>query len=135
MISTLPALPSALIRVALKDLKTCEDADGYTIQMSMWHSPRESGNVCAVCMAGSVMAQTLHASPLGMYNPIDYTWDVSNSLHAINMFRRGYVKVGLSTMLQPAVMGNREIVRYENDRDLFYVQMNELADDFEGLGI
>ena len=59
--SKLPDQPSALIRVALDDLKKCMGDPTYEINMAKWHKPlANQGNsaLCSVCLAGAVLAQT-----------------------------------------------------------------------------
>lgn len=44
---------SGLIRLALADLRKCEQSPKYKINMDDWHVPNSR---CSVCLAGSVMA-------------------------------------------------------------------------------
>lgn len=133
--TTLPTIPSALIRVALKDLALCEADDNYKISMGRWHGPSVTNNVCVVCFAGSVMAQSLGADPEGISHPLDFPRATRNSMYALNMFRVGYIKQGLEYLEYREVMLDRDIVDYRADKELFVQQMNKLASDFEGLGI
>lgn len=65
----LPREPSKLIRLAVGDLKKCEEDSRYEIDMSGWHVPdfvedvKEYNDseveVCNVCFAGAIMAKTL----------------------------------------------------------------------------
>lgn len=55
----LPDKLSARIRVAITDVKKCEADPAYELDMSEWHRPFGFGAMCRVCLAGSVMAQTL----------------------------------------------------------------------------
>lgn len=52
----LPEKPSALIRLALRDLEKVERSRRYRIDMEVYHVP--NGH-CRVCFAGAVMAYTL----------------------------------------------------------------------------
>ncbi len=131
----LPTLPSALIRVALKDLKTCEEDDNYRINMSRWHASDQNG-FCEVCMAGAVMAQTIgtdittHQGPRGFDDAV-----LRDTFYAINLFRVGYIEDALACLKCPAVMEDRvDTVHYMDDRELFFTQMNSIADDLEVLG-
>jgi hypothetical protein len=67
---SLPAPPSthsALIRLAVHDLEKVERDKRYEIDMRAWHAPgTPDNNVCYVCFAGSVMANSLNA-PLNEY--------------------------------------------------------------------
>ena len=60
---TLPDRPSALLALALADLQRVEKDPLYTVDMSNWHQPVRVPGVpmtCEVCMAGAVLAKTLH---------------------------------------------------------------------------
>jgi len=84
------------------------------------------------------MAQSLDADPRLVYHPLDFAGDdedVENSLYALNMFRVGYVKEALRYLKQPAVMIDRRITDYPNDRKKFHKQMHCMADDLEAVGL
>jgi len=55
----LPDKIGDLIRLAVKDLTLCESSPKYGINMNIWHARNEEDNICYVCLAGSVMAQSL----------------------------------------------------------------------------
>ena len=57
--SALPEKLSELLTTAINDLEACEAADGYSIDMNVWHQWDGGHQTCAVCLAGAVMAQTL----------------------------------------------------------------------------
>jgi hypothetical protein len=66
----LPDKLSDLIRLAVKDAQTVAKLPGYKLDMRMWHQPKDD-DTCNVCLAGSVMANTLGADrreSLGLYN-------------------------------------------------------------------
>lgn len=54
----LPTKLSALIKVALKDLKKVEKDKNYKVNLSMWHQTFDD-DVCYVCLAGAVLAKSL----------------------------------------------------------------------------
>ncbi len=81
--------PSALIRVALEDLETCEQDPHYKIYMNDWHST--FGDQCDVCLAGAVMAQSLGAPRNCDLTPVGFTAEVETRLFALDSFRKGYV--------------------------------------------
>jgi len=56
----LPNSASALIRLAIKDLEECESSQTYVVDMSEWYRPDDNSRVCYVCLAGAVMAKSLH---------------------------------------------------------------------------
>src|SRR5688572_23601272 len=92
--STLPKVPSALIRLAIADLEKCEATPGYIVDMAFWHYPAKQ---CWVCLAGAVMAMSLGADASADMEPSDYV-DERNKLLAINNFRRGYIEEGLAQL-------------------------------------
>lgn len=53
-----PTTASAIIRLAINDLTKVEKNKNYKIDMTEWHLKFENGP-CYVCLAGSVMANTL----------------------------------------------------------------------------
>ncbi len=55
----LPNKPSELLEVAMHDLSLVERSSKYKVDMWSWHKPTGAG-YCEVCMAGAVMAKTLH---------------------------------------------------------------------------
>lgn len=57
--SALPEKLSELLTIAINDLEACETADGYSIDMNVWHQWDGGHETCAVCLAGAVMAQSL----------------------------------------------------------------------------
>lgn len=128
--------PSELIRLALGDLEKCENDSRYGINMSTWHSLDETG-LCEVCLAGSVMAQTLN------YSPKDNIFDVCSipdgwgqRLVALDYFRKGMIEGGLRLMgLKSDKYLDRMIYPYRQDRDNFQKNMKQLANDLEENGL
>lgn len=58
--ATLPDKPSELIELALTDLEKCEAEPAiFEIEMSDWCRMPEEGGRCEICLAGSVMTQSL----------------------------------------------------------------------------
>ena len=96
----LPHLPSALLRIALDDLAKTEADPAYSIRMSNWHAP--DGNVCNVCLAGSVIAKSLGVAPTESLIPSTKSGlkdEDRKALIALDYFRMGeidsaYVKLG-----------------------------------------
>ncbi len=131
----LPTKPSELIRVALQDLEACEANSIYRINMGRWHGPEEGHPGCAICFAGAVMAQSLGADPEKVSRPSGFGTITQNALYALNFFREGCIKAGLTTLGLPVVMGDRELSYYRGDSVSFQEQMNTLANDFEELGL
>lgn len=144
MVTThLPGKLSALIRVALADLKLCEKDDHYEIWMSDWHSPSTRTGKCEVCLAGSVMAQTL-GTPRSKYTAPSYFSNshstyVQNKLYALNCLRTGEVAtacqfVGIKNYIDFYSL-DRTIVMYRRGEETFHKEMNILADDMELAGL
>ena len=68
-VSKLPDKLSDLLRLALADLKACEEDPNYGVSMYLWHARPTADNIgfdssrCHVCLAGAVLAKTLHLDP------------------------------------------------------------------------
>jgi hypothetical protein len=138
--SKLPTKPSAAIRLALADLRKVEEDPSYTVRMDWWHWPISEG-VCAVCLAGAVMAKTLGAprddigpsrlASMGVIAP--YERDV---LVSLDSFRCGFVEQGLSEFYRRTIETSVHVTppQYEKDPEGFHAAMNELADALEKEG-
>jgi len=98
----LPGKPSALIRVALRDLEACEKGSRYEIDMDAWHLQDSSGffcdTRCHVCLAGAVMSQTLQVAMNQHLYPSEFDEDTADKLIALDSFRVGDVTTGLDRM-------------------------------------
>lgn len=139
----LPTVPSALIRVALKDLEACEKDPKYSICMADWHSPDPESGMCYVCFAGSVIAKSLKSSPADMREPADFfsygdglpNKDLRGPLEALEAFRTGQIAHGLYRMgVVPSKPVKFEITvpfAYEENPEAFKATMRELADYLE----
>ena len=149
--TTLPSLPSALIRLALNDLLACERDSRYAVDMDDWHWPTTDDRgrkVCRVCLAGAVMAQTL-----GLPNDLaiddddlaGYGCDVQGPLLALDCFRLGRIGSGLRWMNFDLSDIDKNWAGYawgaEYDKKAirdpfdFYSRMHRLADYFESHGL
>lgn len=101
-IGKLPGKPSELIRLALKDLAKVERSKKYKIDMTKWHAvwPQEvTKEICCVCLAGSVIAKTLGATPDRSMTPGDF--DEGMALGALDYFRRGEIHEGFIALELP----------------------------------
>ena len=100
--------PSTLLRAALEDLERVEILPEYIVDMGTWHTPRVGGGgVCAVCLAGSVMAMRLgchrnlvevpHSSIFHKLfvggEPTVPALDYAERLYALEALRHGHVKL------------------------------------------
>ena len=145
----LPDRPSALIRLAMRDLDEVEADPHYEIDMMEWHTgilkgDKKFGDLpCRVCLAGAVMAKTL-----GQDVEVDARPDHSDGftpeevakLFALNYFREGNVTKALDEMptwieFEHLAHLNREVVEYADDPEMFHEKMLEIADDLEQEGL
>ncbi len=134
----LPDDPSALIRVALDDLKKCEADPAYEIDMGDWHNPSDQYTVCLVCLAGAVMAQRLGTDPEDYSIPCVFKVKDAAKLRALNEFRGGYVTAGLyfmSLKLPAGIEQTIPIPQYKAGPAAFHYAMNTLADTLEAAGL
>ena len=127
--NTLPDTLSALIRVALVDLRKCEKDDKYVINMDDWRFGR------------SVMVKTLNLTSTTHIVPSAFRdYSTFNKIRALNWAKSGVVSEALRYI--PICMSisytekyDRHIVRYADDPELFHKQMSQLADDLEADGL
>ena len=96
----LPSLPSALIRMALDDLRACEDDARYLVDMDYWHGPEYKEDVCRVCLAGAVLAKTFCAPyDAYIYSSKDLRrYSCGDKLLALDDFRAGQFCQGLKRL-------------------------------------
>ncbi|HEX9232682.1 MAG TPA: hypothetical protein VF849_01400 [Blattabacteriaceae bacterium] len=88
--------PSKLIELALKDLETVESMpEIYEISMNVFHE--NHNKKCFICLAGAVMAITLHADKNKTLNT-GYFPEQQHLLRALNMFRVGAIESGFLEM-------------------------------------
>jgi hypothetical protein len=147
----LPNKPSALIRVAVEDLKQVERHKRlYKVDMDIYHCPLsyfddennesipDPKKPCYVCFAGSVIAKTLKADRTQELNPEDFDSDTYKKLEALNLFRIGMIEKGLYKMdlEQPKYVAKEaKVVDYEDDPKEFKKEMLALANTLEGAGL
>lgn len=131
---TLPSKPSELIRVGIKDLKACEADPTYRINMMDWHRPSfDVPEICCVCMAGAVMAQTLSISPRVSVTPMStsvFDAITQQRLDALNYMRRGRMDQAfeyLGVPLPDKIPVYVNITDYRIDQECFYADMESLA--------
>lgn len=102
--STLPDKPSELIRLALSDLNQVEAMDDtYKINMEVWHTPLSSfkGQICRVCLAGAVMANTMQVPLTLDMEPYDFEdIKIRKRLQSLNHFRLGAILSGIMTFYE-----------------------------------
>ena len=137
MIDTLPDKPSALIRLAISDLEKCAKSLDYHISMKHWHVPISSGT-CLVCLAGSVMAQSLGCDARMPFYPSSFCQSLEDKFDALNYFRRGRIADGLGMLGHSVPNGINSycesinaIEDYRSDPEAFKSQLLALADVLE----
>lgn len=91
----LPRKLSALIRVALHDEMRAFKSKDYKINMSVWHEPNTTQNVCEVCLAGSVIAFTLGAKPGRTSYPDRFPSQLDRELCSLDFIRKGMIAKAL----------------------------------------
>lgn len=92
----LPSKPSALIRVALKDLDRVERNKKYRVDMNVWHEPNGQ---CAVCFAGAVMTRAI--PPTENYLFSKFPRDMEAKFDALDSLRGGLIDFALDSMNMP----------------------------------
>lgn len=147
--TTLPDKPSALIKLALDDLRKAERDPRYEVWMGYWHTgtwhPQER-TACCVCLAGAVMAGTLGAYPADAMFPESYDEETCGKLEALNYFRLGAVQTGLRCFYRRPEEDEHdqridELARVApehylsgEDNTSWYLGMERLADELQQRG-
>ena len=97
---TLPPIGPELIRVAIRDLEAAERDPAYKIDMAYWHDLLFDDR-CHVCLAGAVLAKSLHLDPGAQFHPRRYdhrrdSKTVSDKMLWLDDARRGMPVLGIS---------------------------------------
>jgi hypothetical protein len=130
----LPEKLSDCILLALEDLQKCEVDPRYKIWMSAWHEPHER---CYVCLAGSVMAQTLNANLFESLGPANYSKHNNKRLMALNSIRAGHVRTAMSYMgIIPGwdAMQDVDVSPYHHSPTAFTRDLTKIAMNLKELG-
>lgn len=149
--TVLPDKPSALIRLAIADMKSCAEDSDYELNMNQWHLPSYRGSlsegnavdVCKVCMAGAVMAKSLKVNSSREATPRYFgESDTRKKLSALDNFRCGELRSGVRRMcteaeceLLPQGMYYKFVNNFHTGPTAFYNTMNGFADNFETVGL
>ena len=140
--TTLPKTPSALIRLALADLRAIEADDRYEVFMRGWHGPitdDRGQKVCEVCLAGAVLAKTIGVEPHERIYDDDlagYGSSVQGALLALDYFRLGMMTAGLDMLGYDQSDHDASVAKYDQtDPDKFHSQMHRRADYLESQGL
>jgi hypothetical protein len=129
--------PSELLRLAIGDLEKVEAMpETYKVNMGAWHD-KANREQCHVCLAGAVMAMTLHVPPDEDSSPGHFT-ECAGHLHALNHFRVGNVESGLNSMCitRPSSCTDRmPVTGYNMDSVKFKRDMIYMSDYLENKGL
>lgn len=129
----LPHVPSALIRLALADLRKVEAMpETYDVNMYDWHEPKNGK--CSVCLAGSVMASSLGVSSDKAEYPGALGEHNGAALDALNSLRVGWVEEAFMCLSINESFKDREIPIYSFEPESFHLAMRVLASDLEMIG-
>ncbi len=135
----LPKKPSALITVALDDLRKVEHSPKYTVGMGTWHTPH--GKKCTVCLAGAVMAKTLKTLPTDYRTPDSFDTRTMLALEGLDSFRTGWMESGLEycgVKERPRnahLFLDRDVPQYRKNRQGFHRAMRKMARDLRKAGL
>lgn len=135
---TLPDKPSALLRVALADLRLVEADPRYKVNMAEWHTANPGDGICHVCLAGAALAKTVgHPREDARWG--EFGGRLESQLEALNDFRRGDVEMAFDQLNLRAAPGDqippdREIADYNDHPEGFHAQLLQLADELEAAG-
>jgi len=132
--------PSTMIYEAIKDLEEIEKNPNYIINMDEWHKPHSVElNKCEVCLAGSVMANTLKVPTENNVSPVFFKGSNYSKLCALDNFRQGsmYGALALLNISIPTKYSDKPfpITPYAESPTLFKKDMWELAEDLESEGL
>ena len=136
---TLPDKPSDLLELALYDLAKVERSRKYEVAMSGWHNLDQQRDVCQVCLAGAVMAKSLH------FKRTQTSWEnlsgtTVKKFFTLDMLRTGKVANAIREMnLSPADWGRefshyRLIPSYDSDPAGFREALDKLVLDLREKG-
>ncbi|MFT5127451.1 MAG: hypothetical protein ACI8W8_001054 [Rhodothermales bacterium] len=148
--SALPEKLSELLTAAINDLEACESADGYSIDMNVWHQWDGGHQTCAVCLAGAVMAQSLEFpqkrnadfgnSDLGSnMNALDVLDDISRGRIADAVRKHGELSDG--RQLAVTTLANSEPGQWLRDHgyaesaETYKAQLRSVAEHLAAMGL
>ena len=139
-----PERLSDLIRMALADLNNIEVNPNYIVDMLEWHRKDDDSPICRVCLAGSVMANTLDAPLEEDLAPFDFGKDWEVALHILDDLRHSFI----STPTFRSLFVGEEVLerikydiasvgvpRYDKEPLLFKARLSEIASILEGAGL
>ena len=122
---TLPDKPSDLLELALKDLLKAEQDENLEIDMQYWHFPREGK--CLVCLAGACLHYEYNLNPNQSFIRLEIPNSVNVKLSALNILRLGKVHTALRLLGRDTKVNGIIPTQYNENRNLFIQQMEELV--------
>jgi len=135
----LPDKCGDLIRLAVKDLTLCEANPDYTVDMGKWHQYDDDEDTCYVCLAGSVMAQSLSVEKYKGVAPAGFEDEIRSKLNFLDLcryLRRGN-QVHAAFRLIPSIKNYEALIEsgeaqpvtpYRKEPGQFKTDMLALAD-------
>jgi hypothetical protein len=120
--------PSELIELALHDLEVVESMpDKYSVNMAFWHM--SDYGTCEVCLAGAVMAVSLHVPiKTSISNVEDFKPEFAPLLRALNFFRTGHIRLGLAVMGISRYFDEVPVCDYAANKEHFKRDMRGMAE-------
>jgi len=119
-----------LLRIGLRDLRKHERTRGCVVDMRRW---LESNGECRACLAGAVMRHSLNMRSLDTISP---DW-----ADALNDLRSGDVSFANDWMPKSsenhakALRLDRDMPKYEEDREAWWKEMRKLLADLKSADI
>ena len=98
MTTQLPDKLSDLLRLAVHDAQACEADPRYTLNMRRWHQIDVTTKKCNVCLAGAVIAKTLHVEPHVALSPYMLNREQIPQINAIDAARESDLWLALSLL-------------------------------------
>jgi hypothetical protein len=132
---SLPNKPSELIALTVKDMELCAQDPRYRLWGASWHAQRDGR--CLVCLAGSVMAQTIGVEPSDDVSPASLLerqliTDIDRQkLVALEDLRNGFVR---SFLINVGVL-QTDNTRVDNGEEIPYAVYHALNSAYCGLDL
>jgi len=94
-----------LLKVAVADLEMINKNPKYILDVDLWHHPIDSkkGDVCAVCIAGAVLAGTLEVNNHKCMDPYSFESKTCKLLLALDHLRTDYPDEAIAKRLSIAL--------------------------------
>lgn len=132
---TLPASPVEVLRLAAADLRKCGEDERFIYDPQEWHAPSKNGRtgqeICYVCVAGAVMAQTLGARGVVDIWATDYADPhIVARLEMLDAVRQG--SFATAVKMSDGTETDVQVARVRLQmRDIQSESFEELADEIE----